>query len=734
MISKVSEKLQCSFVDQAARARAAKQLSDRDVIWQTHLCLSGASGTQPLDASRLSCGSGRIATEADHIRVDFGASGDGAATSQQLRFALPEMPVVNGFGMRVRLRGWESISYIAIGHTEDASYRHVKATHPQQGAWFDLDVGFRDLAWGWRNGWEHPEERPLGDVRFYIKGVPGPDAGCDLSEVRVWREAEHPDAVFGEERPLRPEVVSNLIDYHRAYFPEYERLARDFMTKGLCPLGGNIQLEWPAGEPLPPRLGEVGSFQFSWHSQHSAIILMLLAVDYSETGALFAARDMVADWLARSFDQPDPNVKYTWYDHGVAERALAMVTLYGQGQKHGFDTRFMARLRRAIHRHAQLLASEVFYAGHQPIRYHNHAWFQDLALMTVGLAFPGWACADLWVETALSRATDQFAQLIARDGDFAVFAENSIGYHLGIERLVATIGVFASLSGRETEIPALAKALSTFSALMRYPDGQRTLAQGDTFRRSNPPEGDPNGRQPYSRREITILPRAGYAIAKANHTERPFMLVFLATSLAATHKHADNLSFTLYLDGIEWLIDPSFYSHEYAGDLPRYLRGPEAHNAFVLPGTDYAIEPGLAQLWGKETPEGFVFAGSHTAVRDLEFHRRIEGVTDRLELQLWDTLRDGANLPANARLMLHCGEGVEVKPETSGLRLSHPASELSLQIVLPEGCDIHLFHGRLEDPIRGITGLGFLQSRPITTIEIAPPAGVNSLAWRLRAV
>ncbi|MET4690770.1 heparinase II/III domain-containing protein [Sinorhizobium fredii] len=709
-------------------------LDDRDLLRCEHFSLSGGADSQPIDTTRLHCGLGSVTVEADHVAVVLGASGDGAAISEQLRFTVPEAPQSNGFGLRVRLRGWEKISYIAIGHTEEGIYRHAKATHPLQDEWFDFCIGFRDLAWGWRNGWSTPQERPISDVRFYIKGVPGRNAGFDFSDVWLWQEADQPNLVFGADQPIPTEVVSNLIDYQRACFPDYGRLARDFMKSGRCPLAGNILLDWPVDTPLPPKLHDNGTYQYSWHSQHPAVLLMLLHVDTNDFGPLFAARDLIVDWLERSFDKPDPNVKYAWYDHGVAERTLALVTLYAMGQRHGFDARFMTRLRRAIHGHAQLLASLVFYAGHQPIRYHNHAWFQDLALMTVGLAFPGWACADLWVETALLRATDQFSKLIVRDGDFAVLAENSIGYHLGSQRLVSTIGVFAALSGRETEIPAIARALSTFSSLMRYPDGQRTLAQGDTYRRPNPPEGDPGGCKPYGKREITVLPRAGYAIAKADHAGRPFMLVFLATSLTATHKHADNLSFTLYLDGIEWLIDPSFYSHEYTLPLPAYLRGPLAHNALVLPEADYAITPGIARLWGAEVPGHFSFEGCHEAVPSVTFSRQIEGATDRLELRVTDSLESDTTLLAQARLMFHCGEGVKAAIEGDGLRLSHPASDLSLRIDLPEGCQIALFHGQEEKPIGGVTGLGFLRSGAITTIEVAPPRELGSLAWRLCAL
>ncbi|GGD35982.1 heparinase II/III domain-containing protein [Sinisalibacter lacisalsi] len=718
-----------------ALLRPVAALTDRDLLWLSRHGRTGAADSDRLDLARVTCGRGVASDAGGHVRVHFGASGEGEAISEQVRYGVPEGPVVSGVGMRLRLRGWDKISYIAIGHTEDGTYHHAKATHPVQGAWFDLALGFRDLAWGWRNGWSRHEDRRVTDVRFYIKGVPGPDAGCDLGEVWLWREAEDPEAVFGPDFPVPGAVQEALCDYQKAYFPDYDRLARAFMTEGKCPLAGNALLDWPTDAARPPRLGENGTFQYSWHSLHPAVLLILLAQDTGAVAPLMAARGVVSDWLARSYDKPDPNVKYAWYDHGVAERVFALIMLYAQGQKHGFDARIMARLRRAIHRHGQLLASEIFYAGHQPVRYHNHAWFQDLALMTIGLAFPGWACADHWIDTALARITDQFEKLIVRDGRFAVFAENSIGYHLGIARLVANIGTFAELSGRETEIAAFSEGLAAFSQLMRYPDGKRTPGQGDTFRLANRQEGDPTGRRPYAAPEVAILPRAGYAVARANHEGRPFMLAFFATSRASTHKHADNLSFTLYLDGVEWLVDPSFHSHEYENPMPAYLRGPDAHNAFVMPGAHYDIVPGLASLLGEQNADGFRFSGEHRAVASLRFRRSITGSKHALDLEISDRLEwnEAVGTPGGARLMLHCGEGVEVDRHERGLDLSHPASPLILRLTLPEGSAARLWHGQEEHPVRGIAGQGFLQSAPITTIEITA-AEADRIDWRLQAI
>lgn len=693
-----------------------------------------AAPLPPLDPERISCGEGQVRVGGDHLSVVFPAGG--GVSSYQLRYAVPDRPVSNGYGMRIRLRGWRSISYIAIGHTDGTLYRHVKATNPRLGHWFDFDVGFNDLAWGWRNGWETPADTPVGDVRLYIKGEAEDGAACDLAEVRIWREAAVPHDIFGADQFIQPQVLAALSQYQRAYFPDYARQAQAFMDDGRCPLAGNALLDWGPFQPAPPDLCANGTWQYSWHSLHPAVLLMLLAEDRGTAAPLMAARDIVTDWLARSYENPKESTKYTWYDHGVAERVLAMIMLYGVGQAQGFDVRIMARLRLALYRHGQLLASEVFYAGHQPTRYHNHAWFQDLALLSLGLAFPGWTCSDGWIDLALERINDQFGQLIIADGDFAVFAENSIGYHMGVERLVQNIATFARMSGRETAIPSLASGLATFTALMRYPDGKRTMAQGDTFRLGNPPEGDPRGRQPYPRPHAVVLPVAGYGIAKANHGQLPFMLVFLGTSRAATHKHCDNLSVTLYADGVEWLTDPSFCSHEYKNPVPAWLRGPVAHNALVLPERPYSILPDLAEVSGQVTDTGFLFEGSHRAVEGAVFHRRVTGRLDQLQIDVSDRLEvlDPQIDPAEARLMFHCGEGVEAEVGQGLIRLTHPGATLALEIALAQDCAVRLIRGQDTEPVGGVAGQGFLQVVPVTMIEVALPPGQVGMDWALRAI
>lgn len=491
-------------------------------------------------------------------------------------------------------------------------------------------------------------------------------------------------------------------------------------------------LDWPVDSPYPPALAENGTYQYSFHSLHPAVMLMLLAVADDEVAPLVAARDMIVDWLTRSYDQPDPNMKYAWYDHGVAERQMAFLMMDALGRKNGFDARFHSRLRSAILAHARFLASEVFYAGHQRSRYHNHAWFQDLALMATGIAFPQWRASKGWIDLALHRISDQFDKLIVDEGRFAVFAENSIGYHQGVSRIVGNIARFAELSGRDTDLPELVEKLDRFTAIMQFPGSKRTAGQGDTFRMPNVDEIPPRARIPYGSPRTALLRNAGYGVAKADHDGSPFGFYFYATSKSSTHKHADNGSFVLFFDGIEWLVDPSFYSHEYLEPVPAFLRGPNAHNAFVLPDDDYAIDPGLCTLNGQKNDEHFVFEMNHEAVEGAKFMRRVEGRLDGLNLRFDDlVVLDDNTRREEPRLMFTCGEGVAADRVGENIVLSHRASSFVIEICVGASRS-HVHRGQHEAPVRGVAGTGFLQSNDVATIEVQPADG-DRISWTLRA-
>lgn len=677
--------------------------------------------------------------EVVHAETGMKLRFSGTGGTHQASFSLGEVVRANGIAAKIRLENWGNIRYLAFGYTFDGQFRHIKVVNPAQGQWITISLLHGDIAYGIQNNWEHPPPADVSDLRLYLRAEPlSGGATIEVENFVVWEELEHlPQAptscalpwVLPERKPVSPDLLQVLYGYLRKCFRHFDAQAEEFIKSGICPLYGETQREWSEDQPLPKELAAVGTYAFSWHSLHPASILMLYAKHHKQDAPVFAAREVVTNWLDRSYYKPDPDKKFAWYDHGVAERQMAFLLMWAEGVERGFDYRFMTRLGGGIVRHAELLETEQFYASHQPTRYHNHAWFQDIALMATALAIPDYPAASRWMQRSIERLSDQLGRLIVRDNGYAVFVENSIGYHQGVQRIVELAGDMVSLTGVESPIPDVAVELARFSEFFRYPDN-RAPAQGDTFRRSNPEGKDVRRLKPYPEPEVVLLPKAGYGIVKGNHDNVRFMFTLFATSLCRTHKHEDDLSFTLFLDGLEWLIDPSFYSHEYKSPIPAYLRSAAAHNSIYIPDAAYTIDPGHSTLNGSLSADSFEFKGEHRCFAGALIKRTVKGSATELALEFEDEVTAVGEETFEPRLMLHCGEDVEVERLGNLLKLTHQDSAYILSLSMPSD-QITIEKGLVGgECIRGVSGTAFMKSSEINTIECLIPVGVP-LAWKI---
>lgn len=609
----------------------------------------------------------------------------GETGSYQLRIRMPEQLQANGLTVRFRLSGWSDVRYLAVGHSAGNEFRHVKIANPSLGEWVTFSIGYNDLAYGLKNDWQSPGVGTVPDIRLYLSGAPEPSgAEMEVQWAATWLEQPANCKSLMHEDYVASEALSEAIfRYFKRCNPFIESQTMHFFSTGDLPLNGEKSLFWAADEIKPSSLNESGTYRYLWHALQPAISLMVHYRDTKSVASLCAARDFMSSWLEQSFFKTDLDVKYTWYDHGTSERLLAFLYMYKIGSDEDFDQRFMARLRFAIFAHSQLLESEVFYAAHQPSRFHNHAWFQDIALIASACAFPRQKAASRWFARGIQRLTDQLNHLIVRDEGYAIFVENSIGYHHGVMRLVEFAGELVTLFSENSEIPQIADELNAWSDFLRYPDG-RSPSQGDTFRQPNPPLlGMANQKwNPYKKAEYAVLSKAGYAVAKGNHYGAPFMLCMFASSLNKTHKHEDNLSFTFFFDGVEWFIDPSFYSHDHNAEVPSYLRSARAHNAIFI-DEPYSIEPGVARLEGQLIGSSLVLSGEHTAYENYKVTRDMNVNLELVEVQITDKV-----IPCSGKKneeiysVLHLGEAVVPEEVEGGFVLRHTESRNKLKILV----------------------------------------------------
>ena len=158
----------------------------------------------------------------------------------------------------------------------------------------------------------------------------------------------------------------------------------------------------------------------------------------------------------------------------------------------------------------------------------------------------------------------------------------------------------------------------------------------------------------------------------------------------AAHGHADALSFTLSLGGVEMLIDPGTYAYHTQSDWRAYFRGTAAHNTVRVDGLDQS-QPGGNFMWLRKanarclawssTADEDRFEGCHdgyTSLPDPVMHRR-RIVLDKRSRAI--TVEDALTMRGEhaVELFFHCAEGSVVTPIVGGVAVSRSGRTLRIR-------------------------------------------------------
>lgn len=654
-----------------------------------------------------------------------------------ISFELENELLCSGASVELTLDNWDSISYLAFGLMDDQEYKHVKVAHCRQEHKFILEFSIFDLAWKIQNDYKSVNKFQSKLIKVFIKGNPNNSAKLTIDSLYVFEENNLPAFNLNFTDGYKPieyfhlywnkDILNNekvqkvrdvLLRYDKRSYPSYHENADFYLSgKGIA-LAKYTQTEVGIQRDIYKFIQNNTTLRYSFHSQNQANTLLMLHESIESYPAIFAARDMTNDWINNHYVKKTDDMKYCWYDHGTAERLMTFVRLFVLSSDMEADLRYMTKLITIIFEHAQLLSSEVFYARDQNYRYHNHGLFQDIALLSTSLILESFELADEWKKVAIERMIDQFEHLIYTEEDYAVLKENSPGYHAGTVRMVEFIVSMLEAAGDEKNYKLfsdLYQKMNNFTDIIRYPGG-RIPAIGDTFRMSNTKELAERSRKFSQKVGFYALDEAGYAIANGQDNEVDFKFILTATNLNKTHKHDDHLSFILFFDGIEWLVDPSFYSHQYTDPIPAYLRSAAAHNVMYIPDQKFSNELSLAHIKSEQSDEVFKINGYHEAYQDIKIIREVEGSLDKLSLSFKDIITSDKDV--DAKVVFQCGESVVPERIKEGVLLTSALSDKKLLIVLPEESNINIINGQDEPYYGGWLGVGFSEVIQSCTIEI----------------
>ncbi|MBN2289694.1 MAG: alginate lyase family protein [Candidatus Glassbacteria bacterium] len=213
------------------------------------------------------------------------------------------------------------------------------------------------------------------------------------------------------------------------------------------------------------------------------------------------------------------------------------------------------------------------------------------------------------------------------------------------------------------------------------------------------------------------------------------------------HAHADRLSFSFFLEGRPFFIDPGTGAYLANPRWREYFRSTAAHNTVVIDGQSQG-QPLGTFFWRKEVPSRLLRleeTGDEVVLAGEHYGYRGQGVVHRREillrpagssLELTDTFITGRRHQVAAVFNLHPQCIVERKPGEAGTLViisgaNQETGGWRLELKCDERCRVSLHSGE-DNPARGWFSPGFMRREPCPQVICrAEIEGESSLHTRI---
>ncbi|MGX9935264.1 heparinase II/III family protein [Advenella kashmirensis] len=390
-------------------------------------------------------------------------------------------------------------------------------------------------------------------------------------------------------------VLSQYYKSNRTRFinESFAQRGREFISESKIRLGDFLEYKFEdhdfwAADPFSNRT-------WRWHLHQLTLLSQLVSAHSADSNDVFLeeAYRLLGDW--HEYASIAVSDKMLWHDQGSALRLkhICMFLIYALSV--GFvvykDAKFVFILN-LIKIHLVKLKDDSFYS-----RFTNHGFDQSLVLFQVALELEYILDLKEEITLAAERIHDEVNFVFCSDGGHK---ENSPGYlSHGIKQCITALNIERSynegISLFKWLETVIAKATQALCHTMK-PDGYLPLI-GDTtyikqknifhsYKPNNFPQfqyaltGGKSGISPGER--FFVLPDTGYAFFrshwnKANYTDAVH-LSLKAGCLSRGHRQDDDLTFTLYGYGEDWLVDGGTYKYDDTDPHRKYIQSHLSHN------------------------------------------------------------------------------------------------------------------------------------------------------------
>ena len=337
------------------------------------------------------------------------------------------------------------------------------------------------------------------------------------------------------------------------------------VRKGFTPIDTSSGIKWNYQHSNNP-----ATYQTYMHSLGILNDLMRISQVDHNTNLEKKARDLILDW--HSIDH-SKGKNYAWKEHPVSSRINNIIYFQSRAEKYKLSKKIFDKL---IIEHCNYLSKETNY------KFNNHGLMMDNALINAASFLSDNDLKQLYIEKALYRIRYAMQRDFSRQG---VHLENSPEYH----RMIIMIYKNIEKKLKELKIPlgkqetAILKLAQQFRNFIIQPNQVYPMI-GDTG--SIPDTRIKKNFNDFHDTEAGITIFHNY---NQMEPEKSSMMIFKAGYYNKTHKHYDDLSTYLYLNGEELLIDSGKYSYSGKDPIRKHIISPKGHNTVNLSGQDYQL-------------------------------------------------------------------------------------------------------------------------------------------------
>ena len=558
---------------------------------------------------------------------------------------------------QVRLSGWNSVSLITLGiHLDngDVVYQGRKS-HPTQNKWLELNVTTANRL---RLVADNPTcplptwpSNRVDYVRVYVMGIPSYSSRLDILAVPPdIVEPKSSEVLVAFERIFNSCVGTNASEIVKYFKKTSADLIKDGLSeesslRGVALLESNeytTQVHPTFVFSEDPTWLEDPFEDVNWRLRyHGFDWLNQLTAAWSDTGSadyLNKAVHLVEDW-ANDMLGVMPCDPIVWCDHSVPLRLERLINLFEAYRTVDMTPDTTVFLLRLIYAHALFCYDEDFYGRNQPTRIHNHAFFQDRALLRTALRLHEFRQAREWELRATQRIVTQMECGLTAEG---IWKENTSGYHIGMFRHVKNLNALWKRHNRAQVLKQTERDMLSFILAITRADGV-IAGFGDNSRHGIRPRFEtmqPDAEFVFSKGEAGEIPKwtdwafpeSGYVTMRdrwwpRNEFHMGVHTLFLSGFNSVTHKHRDDLSFAISGYGEDWLIDPGLYSTDESDPLQLYARSARGHNTVSIDDCDFPIEQsrvGSSRIAEYISEKSFVYVEAVTkAYSNVDFRRKL---------------------------------------------------------------------------------------------------------------